>query len=398
MAVKINYSKNGNDYFRVTTSVGRDSNGKLIRKEFYGKSKKEAEAKKDDYLNGLKNGLSIDYKTIVLGKLMHSWLFEILRVSSHIKPSTFQRYEGIFRNYIENSNLYGIKLNDIKSIQIQRYYNELYESGKTYSQIYNLNKLLKSLLNYAVEEGYILKNPCSNKRIVIPGQSKIKSTINNEYDEDNEVVIYSNDEIKLLKADLENHRLKAAILLDLGTGLRLGELLALQWSDIDSDYSELKVQRTIKEVTVIAADRSKQYKTLIQPPKTKKSIRTVPIPSSLVDVLKEHRQRQEKEKSDAGTSYIESDFVFTTELGKNIDSNNFRRSYKRILTKAGIEYKKFHALRHTYATKLFEREVPLKTVSELLGHSDISITANIYTHVMPEVKITAAEKLNHLFE
>jgi integrase len=68
-----------------------------------------------------------------------------------------------------------------------------------------------------------------------------------------------------------------------------------------------------------------------------------------------------------------------------------------MLKKAGVEFKKFHALRHTYATKLFEKGVPLKTVQKLLGHSDISITANIYTHVMPEQKIDAAEELNHLF-
>lgn len=100
MAVKINYSKNGNDYFRVTVSMGRNSDGKLIRKEFYGKSKKDAESKRDEYLSGIKNGLSIDYKEIVFGKLLHSWLFEIVRVSNKIKPSTFQRYEGIYRNYI----------------------------------------------------------------------------------------------------------------------------------------------------------------------------------------------------------------------------------------------------------------------------------------------------------
>ena len=116
MPRKINYSKNGQDYFRVTTSLGRNSSGKLIRKEFYGKSRKEAEQMKDEYLNNIKNGLNVDYKRILLGELMHSWLFEIVRASNKIKPSSFKRYEDIFRNYIANSDVYGIKINSLKAI------------------------------------------------------------------------------------------------------------------------------------------------------------------------------------------------------------------------------------------------------------------------------------------
>lgn len=399
MAVKTNYAKNGNDYYRVTATIGRDSNGKPIRKEFYGKGKKDAEAKRDEYLDGLKKGLTIDYKTVTLGKLMYSWLFEIVRVSKDIKPSTFQRYEGIFRNYIENSDLYSLKISEIKSIQIQRYYNELYDGGKTSSQIENLNKVLRKFFFYTEEEGYILKNPCSKNRIVIPGERQIiADSEDSEDDEDNEVIVYTDEEIKSLRQTLENHRYKALILLDLGTGLRLGELLALKWTDMPNDFTHLKVQRTLKEVTIIDADRNKTYTTVIQPPKTKNSIRTVPIPSSLASTLAEHKKMQEEEMKKAGNSYIKSDFIFTTELGKYINSSNFRKSYKRILVAAGIPYKKFHALRHTFATKLFERNIPLKTVSELLGHSDISVTANIYTHVMPEQKTYASEKLNDLFE
>lgn len=398
MAVRTNYTKNGIEYYRVTATVGRDNDGKPIRKEFYGKGKKDAEAKRDEYLNGIRKGLSIDYKNISLGQLMYSWLFELIRVSKDIKPSTFQRYEGIFRNYIENSDLYGLKVNTIKPMQIQRYYNELYESGKTSSQISNLNKLLRKFFFYVEEEGYILKNPCSKKRIVIPGESQIfVDSTQLEDDEDTDVIVFTDEEIELLKEALRNHRYKAPILLDLGTGLRLGELLALKWTDFSEDFSSLKVQRTVREVNLIAADRTKAYTTIIQPPKTKNSIRTVTIPSKLKGILEEHRINQEEEKAEAGSSYCENNFVFSTELGKTIDSSNFRKTYKRILNKAGIPYKKFHALRHTFATKLFERDIPLKTVSELLGHSDISITANIYTHVMPEQKSLASEKLNDLF-
>jgi len=390
MSVKTNYVKNGKEYYRVTATVGRDANGKLIRKEFYGKTKREAEAKRDEYLNGIKNGLNIDFQDTTLGDLMHVWLFEVARVSR--KPSTFARYEGLYRNYIRDSELYGLKISLIKSIQIQRYYNKLYQEGKSSKTIKTLNKFLKTFFNYAVDEGYLVKNPCTGKKIVIPGTPEEKAEA--------KIETFTDEEIKKITEALEGHRLKVLFLLAFGTGLRQGELLGLKWPDIDFEKKELKVQRTIKQVTIIDQNGNREYKTIEQIPKTKSSIRTVPIPSSLIPVLKEYRNKQKEEKLKAGPAYlndIEKGYVFTTELGSIIDARNLLRIYKKILDKAGVKYRKFHAIRHTYATKLFERGVPLKIVSELLGHSNISTTANIYTHVIPKEKTNAVETLNDLF-
>lgn len=386
MARKTNYEKNGNEYFRVTASIGRDADGKLIRKEFYGKSKKEAEAKRDEYLNGIRQGLNIDYKNVILGDLLHTWLFEVVKVN--VKPTSFERYEGIYRNYIKESEIYGIKLNELKSIQIQRFYNQLFESGSSNSSIKYLNKLLKSFFNYAVDENYILKNPCAGKKIIIPGEKEKKNE---------PIEVFSNDEIKILINSLEGHRLKCLILMAIGTGLRQGELLALKWSDLGPNYSELTVNKTIKKVKIIKDDETFKKDTIIQTPKSQYSNRTIPIPSGLVPILKEHETKQKRDKVKAGPSYIDKDFIFATEMGTPIDAKNLFKSYKSLLAKAKIPHRKFHSLRHTYATKLFEAGVPLKTVQMLLGHSDISITANIYTHVIPKEKTDAAEKLNILF-
>lgn len=388
MARKTNYSKNGNDYYRITASVGRDSNGKLIRKEFYGKSKTEAKDKRDEYLNGIKQGLNINYKDAILGETMHSWLFDIVRVK--VKPSSFEKYEGIYRNYILNSEIYGLRVCDTKTIQIQRYYNKLYESGKSSSVIANLNKLMRAFFNFAINEGYILKNPCSKKKITIP---KDKDKI-----EDKKVEIFSDEEIQVLKKALEGNKLKCLILMALGTGMRQGELLALKWDDIDFDNCEVRVNKSIKNVKLISADGTSKRKIIEQPPKTQASNRIVPFPSNLIHILEEYKPLQEKQKKAAGSSYNDSKLVFATEIGNPIIATNLLRNYSSLLKKAGIKYKKFHALRHTYATKLFEKGVPLKTVSELLGHSNISVTANIYTHVMPKDKISAVEKLNDLFD
>lgn len=389
MANKTNCIRNGKKYYRLRVDLGRDSNGKRIRKTFYGQSKKDAENKRDEYINGLKSGLNVDAKTVSLGELVHLWLFEVVRISKDIKASSFERYETIYRLYIKDSEIYGIKISDIKSINIQKYYNKLYESGKRSSLIFNINKLLRTFFYYAVNEGYILKNPCSGKRITIPGQK--------ENNTEKEVEVFSDNELKTFETAIKTHRLKALFLLAIGTGLRQGELLALKWSDINFKNNTLSVKRSIRNINIIQSDGSKKRETIIQVPKTKNSLRTIPIPSKLIPVIKKHQLQQKEEKLKAGDTYIDNNFVFTTILGLNIDARNLLRSYKRVLTRANIPYRKFHALRHTYATKLFERNVPLKTVQLLLGHADISTTADIYTHVMPEQKTKAVDKLNDLF-
>jgi len=343
MARKTNYTKKDNEYYRVTVSVGRDSSGKLIRKEFYGKGKKEAEEKRDNYLNDIKNGLNHDYENVLLGQLMKTWLFEVVRVSNKIKPSTFERYESIYRNYIEKSNLYGLQTSTIKSIELQRYYNELYENGKTSSQIISLNKLLKKFFFYATDEGYLIKNPCSSKSLTIPGE------VNHE---DASIEVFTNDEIEIIKKSLQDHRLEALILLALGTGLRQGELLGLKWDNLDIDYKEIQVKLASKSVTIINADETRKFETREQPLKTKNSARTVPIPSSLVPILKKHKVNQKAEKLHIGSLYNENGYVFVTATGNLMNARNLLRAYERILKKAGVPYRRFHALRYQNLNKI----------------------------------------------
>lgn len=386
MARKTNIEINGTKYYRMTAVVGRDGNGKIIRKQFYGKDKSDAESKKNEYLNGIKNGLNVNFQDVSTGDLFHLWLFEV--VKERLKPSTFERYEGIYRNYIKSTNIYGIKICNLQSIQFQRYYNKLYKKGKSSNVVKNLNKLLREFFNYAIDEGYINRNLCSG--LSIPGKKDSKKK---------EIKIFTDEEIHVLQKSLDGNRLKALFLLDLGTGLRQGEILALKWDDIDIGKKELHVTKSIKKVSVIENDNTRSYITIEQEPKSQSSIRTVPMPSTLIPIIKKHKLQQDKEKLAAGESYNnDNNYVFTTSTGNVIDSRNLIRAYSRALKKAQIPYRNFHSLRHTYATKLFERKNRLETVQKLLGHSRSSITADIYTHVMPKQKVDTVETLNDLFE
>lgn len=213
-----------------------------------------------------------------------------------------------------------------------------------------------------------------------------------------EIEAFTVDEQTKFIKSLKKHRHKALIILVLGTGLRIGEVLALRWSDIDFDDSTVSISKIFKRVHLVNTNSEKKTEILELEPKTKSSKRTIPIPLKVLKELKSHKSRQAIEKLSAGEIYNDNNLVFPNEMGEPTDTRNLTRSYERALKKADIKYKNFHTLRHTYATRLFESGVPLKTVQVLLGHSNIKTTADIYTHVMPNEKIKAVEKLNKLFE
>ena len=387
MAVKTNYQMNGKDYYRLSASFGRDSNGKLIRKFFYGKNKKEAEKKLEEYKDNLKQGLIID-KNAYLSSTMENWLFEVVNISNKVKPSTFERYEGIYRNYIKNSPIASLQLKNIKSLQIQKYYNELYETGKTTSQIFNLNKLLKHFFTYAVNEGYLLKNPCIGQ-IVIPGKVEHKKI---------EVEVFTDNELKTILGYPKDSLIKDLATVCISTGMRRGECLALKWNDLNYNDMEIHINETVSTVALIDKDGYRENRTIIQIPKTKGLIRAIPLPPTLKPIFDKMKIRQNENKLKIGESYNKENegYIFLSENGNLIDSSNLSRSWRRYLKKVGIKYLKLHALRHTYATRQFEAGLPLKTVSVLLGHSSTEITSNTYTHVLKKEKEKSIDILSVL--
>lgn len=368
MAKKTNFNVNGKEYYRVTRTVGKKADGTPIKKAFYGSGIKEATEKADEYMNKLNNGMSLDFEYVTINTLIYKWLFQIKK--NEIKPSSFESYEGTYRNYIKNSELSQLKVFNTKSLQIQEYYNRLGKT-KTYSQIKKVNKLLKQFFSYAESEGFILKNPCNN--VTIPNKTDKKSSKNN-------IEYFNEKEIKQLKKAFKGHKLENLILTALGTGLRQGELLALKWENVNLKEKYLEVKESVKKVYVFDDLGNKSLETVYSSPKTKNSIRKVDLPDKIVNILSNIERK--------------SEFVFSEDENP-ISAKTVFGNWKKVLKDNNIEYRKFHSLRHTYATMLLSRGVDLKTVQDLMGHSDITIT-QIYLHVLPKNKVDAVNRINHL--
>ena len=364
--------------WRASITIGRDDNGKIKRKEFIGKTQQEVKKKLEEYKKEMLLGTISSDDKITVSEWYHTWLFDY-RIKD-LKPKSFEKYEGIYRNYIKDSELGKIKLKDLRATHIQRYYNKLQDT-KPISTIKGINTRLKPCLGEAEKQGYIQKNYC--KMVTLPKDNNKKK-----------IQVLTQQQQKLFIEAIKGHKLEVLFLIALGTGLRLGELLGLKWSDIDFNTGILTVNRTLSRVK---NQTTGKYEIIEQTPKTKNSNRTIPIPNDILNKLKEHKKNQSKQRLFVGEGYINNNYVFTDDIGNPIDDKKPGRNLKSTLTKLNIEPIKFHALRHTYATRLFEANVPPKTVQVLMGHYDISITMDIYTHVMEDAKLEAIEKLNNIF-
>ena len=394
MAVKTNVNINGNEYYRIRITIGKDREGKDIIKNFYGSSKKDAENKRDKWLKD--NSLGIDHvsKRDSLSMAMYEWVWNILRVSG-IKESTFERYESLYRNYVDNTELGYMRIEDIQRIHVQNYYTSLYDKGKTHSQIKNAHKLIKRFFDYAVIEGYILKNPCKGISLEQYKEEKTIDELDLIFEEEGEIETFTEEEIATLIDGIKSDKLRILVKFALGTGLRQGEILALNKSDIKN--MEVRVTKSLRSVKVFDGPNKSHYELKVTKPKTKSSIRKVPIPTQLKKDLVKLNKIRNKEKLKLGELYQDNDLLFPSATGTYIDSRNLIRSWTRTFKHIDIPYKKFHALRHTYATQLLKNGSQLLTVSRLLGHGSIK-TTEIYAHVLASTKINDVENLNTLFK
>ena len=337
--------------------------------------------------------MNADYKEMDINKLTETWLYEIKLRDSDFKPGSFSKYEGIYRNYIKDSKIGFLKVFSCKTINIQKYYNELSEDGKSESQLKNLNKVLKGAFDYAIQEGYCFKNPCAFVSI-----SKQQKENFDEVDGNETIEIFDNNTIDKIVKVCNNEINKNSddylyymILLELGSGLRQAEILGLQNGNINS---EIKVKKQLQKIKKFKNKKSDGYETRLITPKTINSIRTIELPDVIINVIKKYKTIQEEKWNSQKMIFDDNSLLFTTSTCTALDGSNLLKRWKKFLQDYNIEYKKWHSLRHSYASLLFQSGADIKTVQELLGHADINTTSQIYVHVFPETKKQAVNLLN----
>ncbi|WP_304206690.1 tyrosine-type recombinase/integrase [Peptostreptococcus russellii] len=369
--------------WRARIMFGYNENGKPIRKQFYGKTQKDVREKLEAYKQEmLLNTYNADYNNITFQDYFYKWLFGR---KDQYKPTSFQRYESIYRIYLKDSPVGKMKLKDLKQQHLNKYYKFLMSNGVSNNRIIRINQILKTGLNGAIKDDIIVKNPASLVQLPKYTKPKIKQVLTQK-------------EQYLFCKFIEGHELEALYYTALCTGMRLGEILGLKWERVDITNKKITVSENVQSSYIFDNQGNKKRMLITQSPKTDNVIRIIPIPDILVTKLKAAKISQLENKLLYLQSYIDNNLVFTDKMGKIINNKRPNKTLKSILKELNIEPIKFHGLRKTYATRLFEKGVSPKTVQVLIGHADIAITLNLYTEVMEEQKEEAIDKLNEIFD
>lgn len=329
------------------------------RRCVYGKSKKEVRVKLTESIANRDKGLVFDAGNLSVGEYLDKWLEAI---SGAVGERTWKRHESIVRVHLKPA-IGRTKLATLNPLQVQSLYRAKSRSGSLApGSVKRIHVTLHKALKQAVRWQMIPRNPCDSVDAPRGYRGEIKPL-------DEEQV-----RVLLATAKQIQPRLYALYVLGVTAGLRQSELIGLQWGDLDLDGGKLTVKRSV-------------FKGKINAPKTARSSRTVRLSRIAVHALREHER-------------VSGCWVFSTRNGTPIDCGNFHRDYwKPLLRRAELPDVTFHAAtRHTCATLLLSQGVHLKLVADLLGHQSIKTTANIYSHVLPDMQGEAVKAMDSFFE
>lgn len=361
---------------RAGTYVGQivlevDNKGKVLKKKcFYGKKRADVKARMDEYIEKMKLGVNVKAGSTTFGDWILNWM-ELYKKPPLIRQSTYDNYLLWIKNHIMPA-LGHIELSKLTTDDIQKLYTDLIDKKMSAASIQKIHQIIHSSLEKAVEKKVLIYNP--SKATVRPSVKKIEAKAMTVEEMDRFLDLINQEDI----------RWKAAFLVLLGTGLRIGELLALTWEDIDFEECMISVNKGLS--------RTKEG-LVVEATKTVKSNRVVPVPKATMkalEELKESRKIVSIDKKIDGKS-----LVFQTKNGTHIIPRNFQRKFYSLRKKAGVSDEiSVHGLRHTFATRLLEVGEDMRVIMELLGHAEISTTANIYSHVQANTKRKAVSRMD----
>lgn len=343
--------------------------GKRRRKFVYGKTRKEVA----DKLQAIQrqHAAGITFTKLSVKEFLEQWLEHTVKRKNRAR--TYDKYAEDVHNHLVPA-LGHHQLAKLTPSHVQALLNQLEDAKLSYRSIRNVRAVLRCALNQALRFGYVTRNVAT--LVDLPGAVTFKP-----------VTIDEEQARRLIEAT-RGHRYEVLFRFALGLGLRKGELLGLRWEDIDFTAATMNITGSLQR------QRGKLQRSAT---KTDASIRTIALPPTLLAMLRLHRERQEEQRA-AASQWTDSGLVFTTWVGTAIEPSDLSRAFKKVVKQAEIsEAFRFHDLRHTCATFLIVMGVHPRVVMEVLGHSQIGTTMNIYAHVLPRVQRDAVVGLDALF-
>jgi integrase len=340
------------------------------RKYYYGRTRQEVAGKLAAALRAREENLPIPGERLSLRQYLANWL---TATRNSLRQSTWERYEALLRLHVV-PHLGRASLARLTPNDLQRLFGTLVACGVSPATVRHVRAVMRKALNDAARWGLVARNVAS---LTSPPRVQRK-----------EMTVLSSEQARALLECARGDRFEALYVVALTTGMRQGEILGLRWQDVDLDNDVVQVRNTLQRV------RSGY---VLSEPKTKRSRRQVALTGLAVAALRRHRARQAQEKLKMGELWQDHDLVFTNEIGGPVDAGNLRaRSFSALLQRAGLPRIRFHDLRHTAATLMLGRGVHPKVVSEMLGHSQITITLDLYSHVTPTMQREAVAALESI--
>lgn len=343
--------------------------GKIIRKSIYGKTAAEVAEKLRAVTAAVDAGTYLEPQRMQLGAWLDTWLREYCGA---IKAGTLKAYSDNVKNHIK-PGLGAVRLCDLQPHEVQHFVNSLRRKELSPKSIKNIHGVLCKALSEAVRIKYIASNPASG--CILP------KTIREE------IHPFEADEIRSFMRAIHGNPSEEIFFVALNTGMRLSEILGLRWSRVDLKKGMIRVdaQMLVKRGSEAARE--------LGSPKNSKPRTFKPAPA-VIDCLRSVERKQKEWRLKAGSMWCNGlGLVFTNEAGQEIPHATVEHRFARVLEEAGIEAHRFHDLRHTFTVESLRAGVDVKTVSEMLGHSSVSFTLDVYGHVTTAMQDEAAARL-----
>lgn len=380
------------------------SDGREIRKSVYGSSWEEAHEKLTSLKAKTQAGIRVAGSIQSVSDFMAYWLRDV--VGERVRPSTMRTYEWLSRCYVVPM-IGGQRLSKVQPPSLRSFLNRAKSTCQCCAQgkdaarvtagqsarccakrpracceqmpsdgtIRHLHRMVRAALQDAVVDGLIAENPARNLRLSHKYRPRFTPL--------------TGAEAKQLLQTARNDRLFALYAVALSLGLRRGEALGLRWQDVDLVDGVLFVRQSLQRLG---------GKLVVGRVKSDDSERIIGLPQPCIDALRQHRIAQNAERKLKGKDWQETGFVFTTGIGTPIEPRNVNRHFVGLLEKAGLRRIRFHDLRHSCATLLYEQGVEIDKIQDILGHSSSTITKLIYVEVTKQSQRSTADKLGYLFD